>query len=104
MMRRWEKPRSPAVAGEQQRPGEFAGAPTHGPLEQGLELLVSGRGITNVEPDGLSHVDLVSYGDGSSLWVRSHDAPDEEVAPAMLQFVLVDDPAKVQAPGNQLPL
>ena len=84
------------VAGEQQRrlgvdPGQ------HLP-----EILVGGAGVPDVELHGLAHRDLLADRQRARALLGTEQVADEEVAPAELGLVLVDDESHVEAAAQQL--
>jgi NAD(P)-dependent dehydrogenase (short-subunit alcohol dehydrogenase family) len=98
-----EQPRSAAVAGEQEGPGGAAAAEGFGFAFQGAAQVLIGRlRVPDVELDGLADLDLVAHRDGPRVGVGADHTADQEVAPARLGPVLVDDHAQLQALGQQL--
>src|SRR5690242_15344027 len=84
------------VAREQQR-GLRVHAGEHLP-----EILVGGARVPDVELHGLAHRNLLADRQRARALVGTEQVADEEVAPAELGLVLVDDETDVQAAAQQL--
>src|SRR4249919_1449099 len=87
-----------SVAGEQQ------GSVGVDPGEHLPEILVGGARVPDVELHGLTDPDLLADRERARALVGAEQVADEEVAPAELGLVLVDDEADVQAASQELAL